>query len=111
MSRTNKQLDEINSKLDKIHDQVRGPTIAETIADYHHNTLEPKAVAGLRSVYAEGRPFRVRLPNWVNHIIDFTGMVLVLIGLAFIFIDMWYAILIFIAAGLLLGSSPNSNIK
>jgi len=109
MSRTNEKLDEINTKLDEINNQLKGPTIAETIADAH-TSLEPKIVDSLRSIYSLGRPFRAKLPNLINHIIDFAGMVLFLVGLVFIFINFWYAILILIVSGFLLGSSPNKNI-
>ena len=106
MSRTNKQLDEIESTLNKIHEDTKGPTISEKYGITPEKLL-PKAADSLTSVYAAGRPFRAKLPNGMNKVMDSIAIIMIFLMIPALFISIYYVILLGIAAGFILVSSPN----
>ena len=105
MSRTNKQLDEIESTSNRIHENTKGPTISEKYGITPKNLL-PKAVDSLVSVYAAARPFRAKLPNRMNKVIDSIGIIMILLMVPALFISIYYLIPLAIAASFIFVSSP-----
>jgi len=84
---------------------ITGPSNLQKI---RHTTkkLLPKAVDSLVSVYAAGRPFRAKLPNRMNKVIDSIGIIMIILMVPALFISIYYLIPLAIAASFIFVSSP-----